>query len=197
MIGEAGGVIACGQGATLTGHYTLQETERAISEKVDGLAVNLTAMSSAANIHRAASAVRNYMEQGLLREADLTWTAFVTLWVSWIWNGPDMGHASDEVGISKGTLSGVVKTLESRGLLTRVAKEGDRRSARICLTEDGEKLMERLFPVFNEQEESVMASLDQSQQQELASSLRAVIARTESLTRDRTSGSPLEGSSVS
>ena len=173
----------------MTGHYTMQETERAIERHIVDLVLNTTAMAAASNIHRAASLIRNHFEQGLLREAGLTWTGFVTLWVAWIWDGPDMGRAAEEVGVSKGTLSGVVKTLESRGLLYRVQDARDRRSSRIFLTPDGHHLMVELFPVFNQQEAAVMGALDDSSQQTLAKLLREVIATTETLVARPENGS--------
>jgi DNA-binding MarR family transcriptional regulator len=159
----------------------MQETERAIERHIVGLTLNTTAMAAASNIHRAANLLRNYLERGILREAGLTWTGFVTLWVAWIWDGPDMGRAAEEVGVSKGTLSGVVKTLSARGLVERRIDDTDRRSIRLFLTDRGRSLMVELFPRFNQEEAAVMSGLDRDAQEALALSLRGVIATTESI----------------
>ena len=53
----------------------------------------------------------------MLREHGLSWTGFVVLWVVWIWDGLETRRAADNAAISKATLTGVVKTLEARGLI--------------------------------------------------------------------------------
>ena len=40
------------------------------------------------------------------RRHDLTWTAFVVLWVTWIWGSAETRVIADETGVSKATLSG-------------------------------------------------------------------------------------------
>lgn len=63
-------------------------------------------MAAVANIYRAASAVRQHLENSVLRGSDLTWTAFVVLWVVWVWGESETRHVAEEAGISKGTLTG-------------------------------------------------------------------------------------------
>lgn len=48
--------------------------------------------------------------------------------------------------ITKGTLTGVVDRLEQRGVVRRVASTVDGRSTVVQLTEDGDRLFERVFP---------------------------------------------------
>jgi DNA-binding MarR family transcriptional regulator len=81
-------------------------------------------MAVVANIYRAAAAVRQHLENSVLRGCDLTWTSFVVLWVVWIWGESETRHVAEEAGISKGTLTGVARTLESRGLIKRVDHAG-------------------------------------------------------------------------
>ena len=40
------------------------------------------------DIYRAAGSVRNHFERTVLQPHDLTWTAWVVLWVVWIWACP-------------------------------------------------------------------------------------------------------------
>jgi DNA-binding MarR family transcriptional regulator len=97
------------------------------------------------------------------------------LWVVWIWTEIEARHVAAEAGISKGTLTGVLSTLESRGLLTRRTHPDDARRVLVALTERGERLMAELFPVFNGQEAVVTAPLAPQERQELAELLRAVV----------------------
>ena len=163
----------------MTGHHTLAETERAAAARLGGIPLRWEQMHAAANLHRAAAAVRLHFENSVLRGPDLTWTAFVVLWVVWIWDELETRHVAEEAGISKGTLTGVVKTLESRGLVARTRHTGDGRLVLLALTEDGERLMEELFPAFNAEEVFVTDPLSAAQCATLADLLRAVIGQVE------------------
>jgi DNA-binding MarR family transcriptional regulator len=163
----------------MTGHHTLAETERAVSERLGGLPLDFKAMAVVSNLHRAAGAIRNHVEQTVLRQSDLTWTGFVVLWVIWIWGEPETRHAAEEAGISKGTLTGVVKTLEARGLVARSAHPSDGRLVLLRLTPEGQALMERLFPAFNDEETFVLGGLSDRKAADLAAGLRHILTHLE------------------
>jgi MarR family transcriptional regulator, organic hydroperoxide resistance regulator len=131
------------------------------------------------NIYRAAGAVRNHFERTVLQPYELTWTAWVVLWVVWIWREIETRHVAAEAGISKGTLTGVASTLERRGLLARRGHPGDARRVLLTLTDKGSELMDKLFPEFNQAEQFVTAGLGDSDKQLLAQSLRAIVQHLE------------------
>src|SRR5207253_10130480 len=138
----------------------ISEAEKLAEAKLGGIPVRREQMAAVANIYRAASAVRQHLENSVLRGADLTWTAFVVLWVVWVWGESETRHVAEEAGISKGTLTGVVRTLESRGLLRRADHPGDGRLVLLNLTKEGEALMRRVVPEFNDEEAFVTRQLD-------------------------------------
>ena len=70
-------------------------------------------MSAVSNVYRAGTAVRNHMERTVLAEYDLSWVAFTVLWILWIWDTQETGHVAEEAGVTKGTLTGVIKTLQA------------------------------------------------------------------------------------
>jgi MarR family transcriptional regulator, organic hydroperoxide resistance regulator len=156
-------------------HRTLAETEQAVSERLHGLALDMPAMTAVQNIYRAAGAIRNHLERSVLAEHGLTWTGWVVLWVVWIWEEIEARHVAAEAGISKGTLTGVLTTLEGRGLLTRRTHPDDARRVLVTLTERGHQLMGELFPAFNAQEAVVTAPLDAQERVHLAEMLRSVV----------------------
>jgi len=78
------------------------------------------------------------------------------LWVTWIWEPIETRQIAEEGGFSKATLSGVLSTLEKRGLVSRERSESDGRLVLVRLTPAGRKLMKKLFPLFNEQERAVV-----------------------------------------
>jgi len=156
-------------------HRTLAETERAVAERLDGLVLDMPAMAVVQNLYRAAGAIRNHLERSVLAPHSLTWTGWVVLWVVWIWEDIEARHVAAEAGISKGTLTGVLSTLESRGLLVRRTHPGDARRVLVALTPPGEQLMREVFPVFNAHEAVVTAPLDPDERRRLADLLRAVV----------------------
>jgi DNA-binding MarR family transcriptional regulator len=161
------------------GQFTLAETERAVAERLRGMSIDMSSMAVVSNIYRAAGTVRNYFERTVLQPADLTWTAWVVLWVVWIWGEIETRHVAAEAGISKGTLTGVVGTLERRGLLARHGHPGDGRRVLLSMTAGGSELMEKLFPEFNRAEQRVTASLGEQDMQLLAHALRAIVQHVE------------------
>ncbi|WP_055711360.1 MarR family winged helix-turn-helix transcriptional regulator [Streptomyces torulosus] len=163
----------------MPGQRSITQAEKLAEAKLGGIPVRHEQMAVVANIYRAASAVRQHLENSVLRGADLTWTAFVVLWVVWIWGESETRHVAEEAGISKGTLTGVSRTLEKRGLLRRAGHPTDGRLVLLSLTEEGEELMRRVFPAFNEEEAFVAAQLDVDECRSVAEGLRRVVLQVE------------------
>jgi DNA-binding MarR family transcriptional regulator len=163
----------------MSGQRTLRETEKAIATRLSAMSLDLPAMAAVSNIYRAAGAVRNHFERTVLAPHDLTWTGWVVLWVVWIWEEIEARHVAAEAGISKGTLTGVAGTLERKGLLARRTHPDDARRVLISLTPAGQRLMNRLFPLFNEQETLVVAPLSAQEVKVLTTALRKVVMGVE------------------
>lgn len=122
------------------------EAERDIRERLNGQSFDFVAMSAVANIYRGGSSVRNHMEQTVLADYQLSWMAFTVLWVLWIWGEQESAHVASEAGISKGTLTGVVRTLTTKRLVRRVPHRADKRRVSLALTKSGTRVIEDLFP---------------------------------------------------
>lgn len=159
--------------------HTLAETERATSEAVGRLPLDFGAANAMSSLYRAANAVRNHLTDRVLRQHDLTWTGFVMLWVIWIWDGMETRHVAESVGISKGTVTGVAKTLETRGWVIREIGAEDRRLVTLRLTDEGVSLMERLYPEFNAVESEVVSQLSPRGLTQLTNSLRSIVTHLE------------------
>lgn len=163
----------------MSGRHTLAETERAVSGRLGGLELDFRAMTAVQNLHRAASAIRNHFEQTVLAEAGLSWTGFVVLWVTWIWDSLETRDVAEEAGISKGTLTGVVKTLEGKGLVQRVPMPADGRLVLVQITDAGRDLMFRLFPQVNAAEVYAVSPLKPGEVGDLAATLRQILTHLE------------------
>ncbi|MER5884081.1 MarR family winged helix-turn-helix transcriptional regulator [Streptomyces sp. NPDC001941] len=163
----------------MPGQRSITEAERLAQDKLGGAPIRHDQMAVVANIYRAASAVRQHLENSVLRGSDLTWTGFVVLWVVWIWGESETRHVAEEAGISKGTLTGVVRTLEARGLVARRGHPEDGRLVLLRLTGAGEELMKELFPRFNAEEAFVTERLDEAECRRVAQGLRQVVLQVE------------------
>ena len=158
----------------MAGAHTLRETERHVDERLAGMDIDFQAMAVTSNLFRAASAVRNHLERSVLAAHDLSWSAFVVLWVVWIWQNIETREIAAEAGFSKATLTGVLNTLEKRGLSTRRRSKDDGRLVIVSMTSKGRKLMEQLFPLFNLQEQFVASALAGKSRPEVADGLRSI-----------------------
>jgi DNA-binding MarR family transcriptional regulator len=153
----------------------LLPAERQALERLGHLPLDLRAMAAVSNLFRASVAVRRRMEAAVLAADRLSWTAFVVLWVLWVWGELESRDLAAAVGISRPTATGVVSTLEGRRLVRRRRGEGDRRLVLVSLTPSGRRAIERLFPRFNREEAAITAHLTAAQQETLAGLLRSIV----------------------
>ena len=153
----------------------LLAAERDIRARLHDQELDFDSMLAISNIYRAAAAVRRRAEREVLARHNLSWGGFTILWVLWVWGQMETAQLASECDLAKGTLTGMVSTLEKQGLVTRERVAADRRRVTVTLTPAGLALIEDLFPSFNEYEASMSAGLDSAEKQELARLLRAVI----------------------
>jgi MarR family transcriptional regulator, organic hydroperoxide resistance regulator len=160
----------------------LNDRERAVAARVGELhEIDFVATQAVSNVYRVASAVRNHMERDVLSVDGLSWTGFTALFVLWVWGPQEARHLAEECGVSKGTLTGIVTTLEGKGLISRASHPEDGRLVLISLTRTGRTVIERLFPRFNRHEAAVASALTSDEQHELARLLRKILATVEQL----------------
>lgn len=153
----------------------LERAERDIRTRTGDQPVDFAALAAVSNIYRAATVVRHHLERHVLAGEDLSWAAFTILFVLWIWGDQQTRHLAAEAGVTKGTLTGVLKTLEKRGLASRRAHDADGRLVLVSLESKGLAVIERLFPAFNEGEARVSGALTEPEKLQLASLLRKII----------------------
>ena len=158
----------------------LVQAEQDIRAKIAGeLALDFVAMAAVSNLYRAANAIRHQLERDVLATEDLSWAAFTVLFVLWIWGDQQTRHLAAEAGVTKGTLTGVLKTLEKRGLARRRAHDEDGRLVLVSLEPQGLAVIERLFPAFNAGEATASSALTEDEKEQLAYLLRKIIRSVE------------------
>jgi DNA-binding MarR family transcriptional regulator len=127
-------------------------------------------------LHRAAAGVRHHVEQAVLRGADLSWTGYAVLALTCEERSVETRAAAAAIGISRGTLTGVVRTLESKNLVRRVPHCRDGRLVLLEPTATGRRLARRLAPQVAVAEEHAIGCLDGTERDTLAGLLCRLVA---------------------
>jgi len=156
--------------------HVILEAERDIRRRLGDRPLDFEALLAVSNIYRAANAVRNRMERDVLSPAGLTWGGFTILFVLWIWGDRETGQLAEDCGLAKGTLSGMLTTLEKTNLVERSRHSEDGRRVLVTLRETGKETIESVFPEFNRYEAKFTADLDDDERLELARLLRRITA---------------------
>ncbi|MGH1438886.1 MAG: MarR family winged helix-turn-helix transcriptional regulator [Cellvibrionaceae bacterium] len=76
----------------------------------------------------------------LLEPLDLTYTQFVVLMALWEEDGISISQLATKTGLSKATMTPLLKRLEKKQLIERQMLEGNERQKHIVLTEIGREL---------------------------------------------------------
>ena len=154
----------------------LLEAERDIRVRLGDRSLDFDSLLAISNIYRAASAVRNRMEREVLGPVGLTWGGFTILFVLWVWGDRETGQLAEDASLAKGTLSGMLATLEKASHVTRRRHGSDGRRVVVHLEDAGRELIEDVFPVFNSHESMFTERLQDDERLELARLLRIVTA---------------------
>lgn len=78
----------------------------------------------------------------ILDEYDLTYPQYIVMHSLWCQNDVNLKELSNDTHLDSGTLTPIVKRLESKGLLTRRVSELDERKKVISLTAKGSQLQD-------------------------------------------------------
>ena len=154
---------------------SILDAERDIQAALGDRPLDFRSLQAISNIYRAAAAVRRRAERTVLVEHNLSWGGFTALWVLWVWDEMETAKLAAECGLSKGTLTGLLSTLEKQDLVRRERVEYDRRRVMVSLTDVGLATIEDVFPRFNQFETEMTGGLAHAEKDELARLLRQVI----------------------
>lgn len=153
----------------------VRQVEKDVRAALGDLPLDFHSLLAVSNIFRAATAVRNHMEGNVLAGEQLSWSAFVVLFVLRVWGPQESNQLADQAGITGGTLTGVLKTLERKGLAKRSEHGTDRRRVVVSATTNGLRAVDRIMPRFNDHEALVTADLGEAQRDQLSHLLRTVL----------------------
>lgn len=82
-----------------------------------------------------------------LDQLGLTYTQYITLLVLWEHGSATVKELGEQLHLDSGTLTPLLKKMESKGLLTRKRCEEDERSLLVTLTQAGMALRERALDI--------------------------------------------------
>ena len=79
----------------------------------------------------------------LLDRLDITYPQYLVMMVLWEKDGQTVGEIGDKITLDSGTLTPLLKRLESKLLVNRIRKSGDERVVELFLTDKGHHLKEQ------------------------------------------------------
>lgn len=112
-----------------------------------------------------------------LTELDITYTQYVTLMVLWENKEISVKSLGEKLYLDSGTLTPVLKSLEKKGLISRMRSTEDERVLIVRLTDDGENLKEQAVEI--PAKVSSCVSLSSEEAKELYKLLYKVLGKSE------------------
>ena len=82
-----------------------------------------------------------------LERIGLTYTQYITMMVLWERHSVTAKELGQQLYLDSGTLTPLLKRMESKGLITRQRDPVDERSLRVTITEDGKALKEQALDI--------------------------------------------------
>ena len=79
----------------------------------------------------------------ILQELDLTYPQYLVMMVLWEQEGLTVSAIGEKLFLDSGTLTPVLKRLESKGLINRIRNKRDERMVLLFLTEQGKDLRQQ------------------------------------------------------
>ncbi len=89
--------------------------------------------------------IRRY--KPLLDRLDLTYTQYITMMALWEHGKMNVRELGNCLFLDSGTLTPVLKKLESKGFVSRTRSEKDERNLTVAITEEGQALRDRALEV--------------------------------------------------
>lgn len=97
-----------------------------------------------------------------LDQIDLTYTQYITMMVLWEMKTVNVKTLGECLYLDSGTLTPVLKKLESKGYITRVRSSEDERNLVVTITEEGEKLKDMAIDIPSEMGACVKLSKEEA-----------------------------------
>ncbi|MBV4420502.1 MarR family transcriptional regulator [Clostridium tyrobutyricum] len=103
------------------------------------------------------------MYKPFLDKIDLTYTQYITMMVMWERKKLNVKELGRYLYLDSGTLTPVLKKLESKGYITRARSKDDERNLMVTLTDNGDGLKEKAVEIPMQLVKCAKLNLDESQ----------------------------------
>ena len=98
----------------------------------------------------------------ILDKLDLTYTQYIVMLVLWEYENINVKKLGDILFLDSGTLTPVLKKLESKGYISRIRDKDDERNLIISITENGKELKDKALNVPKEISKCVCLTNDEA-----------------------------------
>ena len=159
----------------MTRDATPSQAEIEANSQLKKMNIDHDSMATMSNIFRVATKFRSLVEREVLTQCNLSFSTFTILWITWIRGPQEFKELAIDCGVSKGTMTGLIKSLTKFELVSRVQHETDARRLMIKITPTGRSLIKRIFPKVNRLETSLTQELKVKEKQEVAKLLRIIL----------------------
>ena len=132
-------------------------------------------MATMSNVFRVATRFRSHVEREVLSQNNLSFSTFTILWITWIRGPQEFKELALDCGVSKGTMTGLIKSLTKNGLVERGEHASDGRRLMIKITPRGRALIKRIFPRVNRLESEITSELKVQEKRRIAELLRVIL----------------------
>lgn len=133
------------------------------------------AIAVVTSLYRIGQGIKNKLEQEVLARHKISWTSFSILYDLWIYGKMETKELALSAGVSKATISNIMRTLENKSFCRRETDPRDRRNTFVVITPKGKEVIEELYPEFHEGEISIVKGLKTDDQKQLAATLYRLI----------------------
>ncbi|MEK5109661.1 MarR family transcriptional regulator [Cytobacillus sp. FSL K6-0129] len=133
------------------------------------------AIALVTSLYRIGQGIKNKLEQEVLAKHKISWTSFSILYDLWIYGKMETKELALSAGVSKATISNIMRTLENKSFCRRETDPRDRRNTFVVITPKGRDVIEELYPEFHEGEISIVKGLKTDDQKQLAATLYRLI----------------------
>lgn len=112
-----------------------------------------------------------------LDELDITYPQYLVMMVLWENDGLSVNHIGEKLYLDSGTLTPLLKRLETKGFITRKRKKEDERVVEVFLTETGKTLQAKACEI----PEKIYKKIDASEQDwlDLKKSVQKILTKIE------------------
>lgn len=149
-----------------------EERARRRLQVIDGIDVN--AFSASFLLFRLATQYLSFLESTVHRPRGLSTAGFRVLFTVWVYDELEPRQIARFSGVSTAAVSGVLGTLESKGLVDKQRDTTDRRLVRVRLSQQGVALLTETYADQNQAEQGMFAGIQNLD--EMSEQMRELLA---------------------